>query len=101
MKQLYEASIAGTASWNNSFNNKAFLAGELHPHQQRHLHLCRRAKALMPSRPRAVAEPDIDHALWPIGPAGKPTEFQIAYPMSVFQYSKFPNACKAFIEFML
>ena len=29
-KQLYETFIPGTASWNNSSNNKAFLAGELY-----------------------------------------------------------------------
>jgi len=26
---------------------------------------------------------DMNHSLWPIGPAGKPTEFHIAYPMVV------------------
>ena len=29
-KELYENYIPGTASWNDSFNNKAFLAGEIH-----------------------------------------------------------------------
>ena len=29
-KQLYENMIPGTASWNDAFNNKAFLAGEIH-----------------------------------------------------------------------
>src|SRR5262249_43147267 len=28
-KQLYENMIPGTASWNDAFNNKAFLAGEI------------------------------------------------------------------------
>ena len=44
---------------------------------------------------------DMDHALWPVGPAGIPTEFHICYPMLVFTYTKYPNACKAFIEYML
>ena len=29
-KQLYENMIPGVASWNDAFNNKAFLAGEIH-----------------------------------------------------------------------
>ena len=29
-KQLYEHMIPGTASWNDAFNNKAFLANEIH-----------------------------------------------------------------------
>jgi multiple sugar transport system substrate-binding protein len=47
-----------------------------------------------------IAE-DMDHALWPTGPVGFPTEFHIAYPMMAFQYTKYPNACKAFIEYMM
>ena len=112
VKQLYEASIDGTASWNDSFNNKAFLAEQLFLTNNG---ISIYAAAVKGSKPAADAEQsvkdaapkmaemaaDIDHALWPIGPAGKPTEFHIAYPMSVFQYSKFPNACKAFIEYLL
>jgi multiple sugar transport system substrate-binding protein len=43
----------------------------------------------------------MNHALWPIGPAGKPTEFHIAYPMMVMKYSKAQATAKAFIAFML
>ena len=42
VKALYDTFIPGTASWNDSSNNKAFLAGELHLHRQRHLDLRRR-----------------------------------------------------------
>jgi multiple sugar transport system substrate-binding protein len=44
---------------------------------------------------------DTNHALWPVGPIGKPTEFHIAYPMMVMRYSKFPQAAKAFMAFAL
>jgi len=44
---------------------------------------------------------DMNHALWPVGPAGKPTEFHIAYPLMLMKYSKVPNAGKAFMAFML
>jgi len=44
---------------------------------------------------------DVDHALWPIGPIGKPTEFHVAYPIMIMTYSKVPQASKAFIAFMM
>ena len=40
VKGLYDNFIPGTASWNDSSNNKAFLAGQLYPDRQRHLDLC-------------------------------------------------------------
>ena len=40
-KALSDTFIPGTASWNDSSNNKAFLAGELYLHRQRHLDLRR------------------------------------------------------------
>ena len=43
----------------------------------------------------------MDHALWPVGPVGKPTEFHSAYPMLAMNYTKYPQACKALIAFML
>jgi multiple sugar transport system substrate-binding protein len=44
---------------------------------------------------------DMNHSLWPVGPAGKPTEFHIAYPMMVMKYSKVPMAAKAFIAYLM
>ena len=44
---------------------------------------------------------DTYHALWPVGPIGKPTELQLAVPILAFNFTKYPNAAKAFIAFML
>ncbi len=44
---------------------------------------------------------DTYHALYPVGPIGKPTELQLTVPMLAFNFTKYPNACKAFIDFML
>ena len=44
---------------------------------------------------------DTYHALWPVGPVGKPTELQLCVPILAFNFTKFPNAAKAFIAFML
>ena len=44
---------------------------------------------------------DTYHALWPVGPIGKPTELQLAVPILAFNFTKSPNAAKAFVAFML
>jgi multiple sugar transport system substrate-binding protein len=96
VKQLADTFVPGTASWNDSFNNKAFLAGEVH-WTNNGVSIYAAAKA---QNMKEMAD-DTYHALWPVGPVGKPTEFHIAYPMLVMTYSKFPQASKAFIAFMM
>jgi multiple sugar transport system substrate-binding protein len=95
-KQLYEHFIPGTASWNDAFNNKAFLAGEVH-WTNNGVSIYAAAKA---QNMKEMAD-DVDHALWPVGPVGKPTEFHVAYPIMIMTYSKFPQASKSFIAFMM
>ncbi|MDP4022305.1 ABC transporter substrate-binding protein [Methylobacterium sp. NEAU 140] len=95
VKALYETFIPGTVSWNDSSNNKAFLSGELYL-TNNGISIYAAAKRENPK----IAE-DMDHALWPIGPVGKPTEFQLAFPILAYTYTKAPNACKAFIAFMM
>jgi multiple sugar transport system substrate-binding protein len=94
-RQLYENFAPGTASWNDSFNNKAFLAGEIH-WTNNGVSIYASAKA-----EKKDMAADIEHALWPVGPIGKPTEFHVAYPILIMTYSKVPQASKAFIAFMM
>jgi len=96
VKKLYNASIDGTAAWNDGSNNKAFLGSKLWLTNNG---ISIYAAAIRDNM-QEIAD-DMDHALWPIGPVGKPTEFQIAYPMLAFKYTKYPDACKAFIEYMM
>ncbi len=96
-KQLYEHFVPGTASWNDAFNNKAFLANEVH-WTNNGVSIYAAAKA-DPTK-KDIAE-DVHHALWPVGPVGKPTEFHVAYPIMIMTYSKFPQASKSFIAFMM
>jgi multiple sugar transport system substrate-binding protein len=96
-KQLSDTFISGTGSWNDSSNNKAFLSGELHLTNNG---ISIYVAALGDPTKKEIAE-DMDHALWPVGPVGKPTELQLAVPILAFKYSKAPNAAKAFIAFML
>ncbi len=96
-KQLYENMISGTASWNDASNNKAFLAGEIHWTGNG---ISIYVAATVDPTKKSIAE-DMDHAVWPIGPAGKPTEFHLCYPMLAMTYTKYPQACKAFMAFMM
>jgi hypothetical protein len=43
----------------------------------------------------------MDHAYMPIGPAGKPTELHLPFTMLTFNFTKYPQACKALTAFML
>lgn len=94
VKQLYETFIPGTVSWNDSSNNKAFLAGELYC-TNNGISIYVTAKR----ENKAIAD-DMNHAYMPVGPVGQPTELHLAFPILVFQFSKVPQACKAFAAFM-
>lgn len=95
VKQLYDNFIPGTASWNDSSNNKAFLAGQLH---------CTvngiSIYVTAQKENKAIAD-DMNHAYMPIGPAGKPTELHLPFTMLTFNFTKYPQACKALTAFML
>ena len=96
-KALSDTFIPGVASWNDSSNNKAFLSGELY--------LTSNGISIYVAAKDDPAKKDLAedtyHALWPVGPVGKPTELQLAVPILAFNFTKYPNACKAFIAFML
>jgi multiple sugar transport system substrate-binding protein len=96
-KALSETFIPGVASWNDSSNNKAFLSGELYC-TANGISIYVAAKD-DPTK-KDLAE-DTNHALMPVGPVGKPTELQLAVPILAFNFTKYPNAAKAFIAFML
>jgi multiple sugar transport system substrate-binding protein len=102
VKALSETFVTGTASWNDAFNNKAFLTGEVSvTNNGVSIYAAAKAGAAKGEAKMKEVMDDMGHALWPVGPVGKPTEFHIAYPMMVMKYSKVPNAAKAFMAFML
>jgi multiple sugar transport system substrate-binding protein len=96
-KALYAEMIPGTAAWNDAFNNKAFLAGEIHWTNNG---ISIYAAARRDPNLKAIAD-DMDHAYMPIGPVGQPTELHLMYPILAMTYSKNPQACKALMAFML
>jgi multiple sugar transport system substrate-binding protein len=101
-KALSDTFVAGTASWNDAFNNKAFLESQVSlTNNGVSIYAAAKAGAAKGDAKAKEVMDDMNHALWPVGPVGKPTEFHIAYPLLAMKYTKAPNACKAFMAFML
>jgi multiple sugar transport system substrate-binding protein len=96
-KQLYDNSIPGTVSWNDASNNKAFLAGEIHWTNNG---ISIYVAANRDPTKKEIAE-DMNHAYFPVGPVGKPTELHLMYPALAMTYTKYPQASKALMAFML
>jgi multiple sugar transport system substrate-binding protein len=97
-KQLYETFVPGTLSWLDPSNNKAFLDGQI-SWTINGISVYYAAKNSQDPAIKAIAS-DIQHAVLPVGPVGKPTELHLTVPAMVFKYTKFPNAAKDYIRFM-
>ena len=96
-KALYDTMVPGVLAWNDSSNNKAFLANELHwTNNTISIYI---AATRDPTK-KEIAE-DMDHADWPVGPIGHPTELHIAEPLLTMAYTKYPQACKALMAFIM
>jgi multiple sugar transport system substrate-binding protein len=96
-KALYANMIPGVAAWNDASNNKAFLAGEIN-WTDNGISIYVAAKK---DTTKTEIAKDMDHAVWPVGPVGKPTELHLMYPIMAMTHTKYPQACKALIAFML
>jgi multiple sugar transport system substrate-binding protein len=96
MKEIYDdAMIPGVASWLDPHNNKAYLAGEISL-TNNGISIYYAAKQKWPE----IAK-DTNHARYPIGPAGRPTELHLFDPAIIFKHTPFPNAAKHYLVFML
>jgi len=98
-KQMYETFVPGTLSWLDPNNNKAFLDGQIGL-TLNGISIYYAAKTSQDPKLREMAN-DIGHANLPVGPVGKTTELNLFFPMMVFKYSKYPNAAKAYLAFMM
>ncbi|HEX4780999.1 MAG TPA: extracellular solute-binding protein [Usitatibacter sp.] len=98
-KKLYETFIPGTLSWLDPNNNKAFLDGQIGM-TANGISVYYAAKNSPDAKMKAIAE-DIGHANFPVGPVGRTTELNLFFPMMLFKYSKYPNAAKAYLAFMM
>ena len=98
-KQLYETFIPGTLSWQDPSNNKAFLDGQISL-SANGISVYYAAKNSPDAKLQEIAK-DMQHARFPIGPVGKPTELMQVTQMFLFKYSKAPAAAKAYMAFMM
>ena len=98
-KQLYETFVPGTLSWLDPNNNKAFLDGQISL-TANGISIYYAAKTSTDEKVKALAA-DIQHANFPVGPVGHSTELNLVFPMMIFKYTKYPNAAKDYLRFMM
>jgi multiple sugar transport system substrate-binding protein len=98
-RELYQTFIPGTLSWLDPNNNKAFLDDQISV-TENGISIYYAAKTSADPKIRAMAA-DIGHANLPVGPAGKPTELHLFFNQMIFKYTKYPQAAKAFLAFMM
>jgi multiple sugar transport system substrate-binding protein len=99
VKELYGTFAPGTLAWLDPNNNKAFLDGQISL-TNNGISIYYAAKNSQDPKVKEMAA-DIYHANMPIGPAGKPTEFQLFFNQMIFKYTKYPKAAKEFLRFMM
>jgi multiple sugar transport system substrate-binding protein len=97
LKQLYPTMIAGTPSWNDVSNNRAYSAGDIS--------MTTNGVSLYFSLKNdpataSIAE-DTYHQSVPLGLAKSPPLAGLTMNAMVFKHSPYPNAAKAFLQFML
>ncbi len=98
-KELYPTFVPGTLAWLDPNNNKAFLDEQISL-TNNGISIYYAAKTSKDPKVGALAA-DINHSNMPIGPAGKPTEFQLFFNQMIFKYTKYPKAAKEFLRFMM
>src|SRR6478672_2144041 len=97
VKELYPTFIAGTPSWNDVSNNRAYSAQEIS--------LTANGVSLYFSlkndpATKAIAE-DTEHQFLPMGLAKVSPMAGLTLNAMLFKHSQYPNAAKAFLQYML
>ncbi len=95
-KKLYATFIPGTESWLDINNNRAFLAGQISLTANG---VSLYYAATKDPQLKEIAE-DIRTVNLPIGPVGESVELHQASTLSIFKHSKYPQAAKAYLNFM-
>jgi len=98
-KELYQTFVPGTVSWLDPSNNKAYLSGAISL-TFNGISIYYVAKNSPDPKMNAIAA-DTQHALYPIGPIGKRTRGGLVFPAFIFKYTKYPNAAKAYLRFLM
>lgn len=97
LKELHASFIPGTTAWNDISNNRAYASQELWLTQNGvSLYF-----ALKNDPATAAIAEDTQHQLMPKGRLSLPAMTGLTLNAMVFRHSRFPNASKAFLQFML
>jgi multiple sugar transport system substrate-binding protein len=96
-KELYATFIPGTLSWQDPSNNKAFFAEEISLTQNG----VSVYFAFKNDPTKAAQTADTDHAAMPLGVSKTRAETALMLNTMVFKHTKYPNASKEFIRFMM
>ena len=98
-KEMYATFIPGTLSWLDPNNNKAFLDNQISL-TNNGISIYYAAKNSKDDKLREMAA-DIYHAPYPVGPVGVPTESHLFFNQMIMKYTKYPNAAKEYLRFMM
>jgi len=96
-KEMYPTMIAGTLAWQDPSNNKAFIGGEISLTQNG----VSIYYALKNDPKTAELAADTDHAPMPFGLIDKRPETALIVNGMIFKHSKYPNAAKEFLRYMM
>jgi len=95
VRELFPNLLPDVLRWTDKDNNAAFLHGAISVTNN---------PIVVYDKLRAEGNPmadDVDHAVFPLGLSGQPAELHIMYPMMLFKHSRYPNAAKSFMAFMM
>jgi len=98
-KELYATFIPGTLSWLDPNNNKAFLDGQISA-TNNGISIYYATKTSPDPKVRELNS-DVFHANYPIGPVGVATESHLFFNQMIMKYTKYPQAAKEFLRFMM
>jgi multiple sugar transport system substrate-binding protein len=96
-REMYPTMIGGTLAWQDPSNNKAYIAGDISMTSNG----VSIYYALKNDPKTAEMAADTNHAPLPPGAFGHPPMTALILNAMVFKHTKYPNAAKAFLQFMM
>ncbi len=98
-REMQPTMISGTMAWDGASNNKAFIAGQIGLTQNG----VSIYYVLKNSKDKDLQEraADTNHAVMPLGAAKAAPKSALTLNAMVFHYTKYPNAAKEYLRFMM
>jgi len=98
-RDFYPTMISGTMGWDGASNNKAFVAGQI-ALTQNGVSVYYLLKSSKDPKMNVMAA-DTNHAVMPLGVAHAAPEAALTLNAMLFRHSKYPNAAKEYLRFMM